>query len=189
MGNVMTSNVASITSIELRDAWANYHATLDEMRTLMETTPRYQQTPQHRAKAFHTLMEMQAMAYNFVIAPRMSHPRIYFQSGWQTDLYTLGQNCQDLLYGVIFLDGRQTYKLTGRMGDLAVFLLQVQNGIFGEQGVKVVGNYDLPIGSATRAHWISNASANCLKIFTMPTSLTKRPSRTAFAARHYSSAT
>jgi hypothetical protein len=138
----MTANPTSITSAELSDAWANYHATLDEMRKLMEATPRYQQTPQHRAKAYHTLMEMQAMAYNFVIAPRMSHPRIYFQSGWQTDLYTLGQNCQDLLYGVIFLDGRQTYRLTGRMGDLAVFLLQVQNGIFGERDVKVVGNYD-----------------------------------------------
>jgi len=130
------------TTTALTDAWAHYHATLDDMRKLLEATPRYQQTPQHRAKAYHALMEMQAMAYNFVISPRLDHPRIYFQSGWQTNLYTLGQNGQDLLYGLIFVDGRQTYRLKGRMGDIKVFLLQVQNGIFGEAGVKVVGNYD-----------------------------------------------
>jgi hypothetical protein len=138
----MSSNSPSATSGVLQDAWREYHATLDQMRQLMESTPRFRETPQHRAKAFHTLMEMQAMAYNFVISPRMDHPRIYFQSGWQTNLYTLGQNGQDLLYGLIFVDGRQTYRLTGRMGDIAVFLLQVQNGIFGGAGVKVVGNYD-----------------------------------------------
>ena len=138
----MTNDSNSPTSAVLQDAWRDYHATLDQMRQSMEATPRFVETPQHRAKAYHTLMEMQAMAYNFVISPRMDHPRIYFQSGWQTNLYTLGQNGQDLLYGLIFLDGRQTYRLTGRMGDIAVFLLQVQNGIFGEAGVKVVGNYD-----------------------------------------------
>jgi hypothetical protein len=138
----MPNNSTSATSGVLQDAWREYHSTLEQMRLLMEATPRFIETPQHRAKAFHTLMEMQAMAYNFVISPRMDHPRIYFQSGWQTNLYTLGQNGQDLLYGLIFVDGRQTYRLTGRMGDIAVFLLQVQNGIFGGAGVKVVGNYD-----------------------------------------------
>jgi hypothetical protein len=138
----MTTAGTRITTAALSEAWTEYHATLDEMRKLLEATPRYQQTPQHRAKAYHALMEMQAMAYNFVISPRMDHPRIYFQSGWQTNLYTLGQNGQDLLYGLIFVDGRQTYRLKGRMGDVKVFLLQVQNGIFGEAGVKVIANYD-----------------------------------------------
>ncbi|HEX5806481.1 MAG TPA: DUF1214 domain-containing protein [Macromonas sp.] len=126
----------------LRDAWAEYHATLEHMRQLTEASAPFQGNAQHRAKAYHTLMEAQAMAYNFVIAPRMSHPRIWRNIGWQTDVYTLGQNCQDLIYGVLFVDGRQTYRMKGRMGDLKVFLLQVQNGIFGEPDVKVQGNYD-----------------------------------------------
>lgn len=126
----------------LREAWAHYHATLDELRLQMEATPRFQQTPQHRAKAYHTLMELQAMAYNFVIAPRLTHPRIYVNSGWQTDQYTLGQNGQDFLYGVIFVDGTQDYRLHGRMGDISLFLLQTHNGVFGEAGVNITGNYD-----------------------------------------------
>src|SRR5262249_26928337 len=126
----------------LTGAWAEYHATLEEMRLLIESTPRFQDTPQHRAKAYHTLMEMQAMAYNFVIAPRMTHPRIYRNCGWQTDQFTLGQNGQDLVYGVFFVDGRQTYRLSGSMGDIKVFLLQVLSGVFGEPGVRNVSNYD-----------------------------------------------
>lgn len=126
----------------LREAWAHYHATLEELRLQMEATPRFQQTPQHRAKAYHTLMELQAMAYNFVIAPRLTHPRIYVNSGWQTDQYTLGQNGQDFLYGVIFVDGHCDYRLRGRMGDISLFLLQTHNGVFGEAGVNITGNYD-----------------------------------------------
>lgn len=127
---------------ELAKAWSTYHATLEELRLIMERTPRFQDTPQHRAKAYHTLMEMQAMAYNFAVAPRMRHPRIYVNCGWQTDLYTLGQNGQDFLYGVTFLDGRHRYRLKGRMGAISLFLLQTLNGLFGEEGVKATGNYD-----------------------------------------------
>lgn len=129
-------------SPQLNEAWFAYHAALDEMRQQMEATPRFQQTPQHRAKAYHTLMEMQAMAYNFAIAPRMLHPRIFVNCGWSTDMYTLGQNGQDFLYGVAFVDGAQTYRLKGRMGDISLFLLQTLNGLFGEPDVKVDGNYD-----------------------------------------------
>jgi hypothetical protein len=131
-----------MASLSLNDAWADYHVTLEEMRQLMEATPRFQDTPQHRAKAYHTLMEMQAMAYNFAIAPRMSHPRIFVNCGWQTEMYTLGQNGQDFLYGVVFVDGKQTYRMKGRMGDITLFLLQTLNGLFGEKDVKADGNYD-----------------------------------------------
>jgi hypothetical protein len=127
----------------MQQAWHEYHATLEEMRLLLESTSRYQRTPQHRAKAYHVLMEMQAMAYTFAISPRMSHPRIFFNTGWQTDIYTLGQNGQDFLYGTVFLDGRQTYRMTGRLGDISVFLLQTLSGLFGEPGVKATGNYDM----------------------------------------------
>jgi hypothetical protein len=72
----------------------------------------------------------------------MTQPRIFRNTGWQTDLFTLGQNGQDLVYGVTFLDGRQTYRLTGSMGDVKVFLLQVLSGVFGEPGVRNVSNYD-----------------------------------------------
>jgi hypothetical protein len=39
-----------------------------------EDSPRFKDFPQHSAKAYHTMMEALAMAYNFAIAPRMHHP-------------------------------------------------------------------------------------------------------------------
>jgi|SRR5450631_1104348 len=57
-------------------------------------------------------------------------------------MFTLGQNGPDFLYGVAFVDGRQTYRMRGRMGDISLFLVQSLNGLFGEKDVKAVGNYD-----------------------------------------------
>lgn len=127
---------------ELQKAWARFQATVDEARRKMENTPRFRDTPQHRASAYHTLLEAQAMAYNFAVAPRMQHPRVQVNTGWQTNMYTLGQNGMDFFYGVMLLDGRQTYRLSGRMGDIKLFLLQVISHLPGHPDSKTVGNYD-----------------------------------------------
>lgn len=126
----------------LEKAWARFQQTVDEMRVKMEQTPRYRDNPQNRAKAYHTLAEAQAMAYNFAVAPRMRHPRIQINTGWQTHFYTLGQNGMDFFYGVMFLDGRQSYRLSGRMGDIELFLLQVISHLPGHPDSKTIGNYD-----------------------------------------------
>ena len=71
---------------------------------------------------------------------------VFFQHGpaclWQSDVYTHGQNGADFLYGAMFVDGRNTYRLTGRMGDLSLFLLQTHYGFPGDPDFKYMGNYD-----------------------------------------------
>ena len=63
---------SNLTTSALSKAWASYYAAIDEMRALIEATSRYQKYPRGRAKAYHVMMAMQAMTYNFAIAPRMS---------------------------------------------------------------------------------------------------------------------
>jgi len=140
----MTTNTigAGALSTALQKAWARFQATVDEGRVKMESTPRFRDTPQHRASAYHTLLEAQAMAYNFAVAPRMRHPRVQVNTGWQTHFYTLGQNGMDFFYGVMFLDGRRTYRLSGRMGDIKLFLFQVISHLSGHPQSKTVGNFD-----------------------------------------------
>lgn len=156
-------------SPRLLQPWRRFQATVDEVRIKMENTPRFRDTPQHRASAYHTLLEAQAMAYNFAVAPRVRHPRIQINTSWQTNFYTLGQNGMDFFYGVMFLDGRRTYRLSGRMGDIKLFLLQVISHLPGHPESKTVGNYDFAqhgihehqdfefVMSATRreGHWIA----------------------------------
>jgi hypothetical protein len=130
-------------SPELKGAWERFNAAQNEVLGWMEQTDRFKTVPQHRAKAYHTMIEALAMAYNFAVAPRMSHPRLFVNTGWQTDMYTLGQNAPDLFYVTAFLDGKQTYRLTGTYGDCVLILAQVINHLSGHPDSKAIGNYDL----------------------------------------------
>ena len=141
----MNANLTMATNsvhTPVQAAWARFQAMADEMRVKMESTSRFRDNPQNRAKAYYTLLEAQAMAYNFVVAPRLDHPRIQVETGWQSHFYTLGQNGMDLYYGVAFLDGKRSYRISGRMGDLRLMLLQVLSGLPGRPESKTVGNYD-----------------------------------------------
>lgn len=136
-------NSGETASTTLAAAWQRFHAAQQEALRWMEETPRFKDVPQHRAKAYHTLLEALAMAYNFAVAPRLYHPRLQINTGWQTEFYTLGQNCPDFFYIVTFLDGRQTYRLRGRFGDNVLILLQVLNHLAGHPDSRAIGNYDL----------------------------------------------
>ncbi len=132
-----------IPSAALKAAWDRYRAVQEEVRELMEATPRFKNNPQDRAKAYHTLLEAMAMSYNQAIAPRMFHPRIYSNVAWQTDIYTLGQNGPDLYYATTYLDGKLDYRLSGRYGDIVLILAQVVNHLSGHPDSRVIGNHDL----------------------------------------------
>ena len=45
----------------LTDAWKSYIAALDEMRKMLESQPRFD-NKEHQAKAYHVMMEIQAMS-------------------------------------------------------------------------------------------------------------------------------
>jgi hypothetical protein len=124
-------------------AWSRYIQTLDRMRQELEGSDRFKDHPEDRAKAFHTLMEMQAMAYNFAIQPRLAEPRLFRNETWATNIYSLGQNGPDTDYRMAFLDGTQVYRLTGHVGDTQLTLIQMFNGLFGEPVFQSRGSYDL----------------------------------------------
>lgn len=126
----------------LDQAWQHYHQTLDVLRRDLEATPRYG-NPDHRAMAYYGLLEAQAMVYNWVIAPRLDNPRVFSHTNWNTYLYTLGQNNPDSAHAMFTLDGRYTYRLKGRVGDLKVMAMKVYDTMLGQPDTKDIGDYDL----------------------------------------------
>lgn len=148
---------------ELQQAWNSYYGALEEMRLTIENTSMFE-NPQNRAKAYHALMELQAAAYNYMIAPRMTNPRILTNTILNTDLFTLGLNGPDAYYGVTFLDGRQTYQLKGRLGDAGFFSVVVQNSPGGDSlgslksnNMEIArdGSFEIQIGGRkASANWI-----------------------------------
>ena len=131
-----------LTNSVLAKSWDDFHAAQQEVLGWMTESERFKTVPQHRAKAYHTMMEALAMVYNFAVAPRMTHPRLQINTGWQTDFYTLGQNGPDLYYALTFLDGRQTYRLTGKYNDCVLILGQVIKHLSGHPESTVIGNHD-----------------------------------------------
>lgn len=136
-----TSTPAAASPV-LRKAWDSYYAALEEMRSTLENTSMFLE-PRYRAKAYHTMMEVQASVYNQAVAPRMATPRIHTNSGWHDDYYSMALVGPDWHYGHMYLDGAHTYKLTGQLGDNKLLLIQVTNKTLGMPGSETIGNYDL----------------------------------------------
>lgn len=126
----------------LKSAWDRFQATMEELRVAVEAAPQFDSAPDQRARAYHQLMEAQAMAYNFAVAPSFLHPRVYRMTAWQTDVYCSGGNGPDFNYGVVFLDGTQTYRLKVSINDSAMFLAQHNSALPGSPGSKMIANYD-----------------------------------------------
>ncbi|MFA5632716.1 MAG: DUF1214 domain-containing protein [Porticoccaceae bacterium] len=125
----------------LRDAWEEYQRTTEEMRELVESSDRFRNSPENRAKAYHGLIEAQAMAYNLALAPRVEYPVIHNRF-WYGDLYTLGGNSPDFYYGTLFLDGSREYRLTGNYGDYRMIIAQSFSHVLGHPDSKMLGNYE-----------------------------------------------
>ncbi|MET0987194.1 MAG: DUF1214 domain-containing protein [Steroidobacteraceae bacterium] len=126
----------------LKDAWSAYNAAVESARLAMEATPRFKERTDHRATAYYSLAEAQSMAYGFALATRMDHPIINTRS-WYHNSHTLGGTSADLYHVSAAVDGRHSYRLFGRVGDLKVLVMQVFNTILGGAGQKQVVNVDL----------------------------------------------
>ena len=136
-------SIASSDSTKmLQDAWRTYNAAVERARLAMEATPRFKDRTDHRATAYHSLAEAQSMAYGFAVAPRMDSPLINTRA-WYHDVHTLGGTSADLYHVCASVDGRHTYRLFGRVGDLKVLLIQVFNTILGGTGQKQLVDADL----------------------------------------------
>jgi Protein of unknown function (DUF1214) len=127
----------------LERALENFEQAGREARAMIEATPRFAESDEHRAQAYASLLEAKAMAYNLAVAPPGDAPRVHSQTSWHATWFSLGQSCGDFRYGAVVLDGRATYRLRGRLGELKLLLVQVQSHILGHPDVREIGNYDL----------------------------------------------
>lgn len=128
---------------ELQEAWTRLREVMDQGRAAVESTERFRASARNRTAIYRSLAQVQAMAYNFAIAPSVDHPRIFVNATYQTTLYTLGLACQDFFYGATYLDGRQRYRLTGRIGAAVWSAVQIQTGVMGDPASRNLGDFML----------------------------------------------
>jgi hypothetical protein len=131
----------STIDTELVSAWDYYVSAIEFTKQAVMETARFRDNPDHRAQGLAAVMGAQAMSYNFAFLPRANYPRVFGQTTW-SPIYTVGGASGNFLYGGVILDGKRTYRATGRMGDLKLFLIQVFDQVVGAQGFKSLRNYD-----------------------------------------------
>lgn len=137
-----TASLLAVHEGAAKKAWEEYYTSFKELTEYVEQSEQYAASPRQRARAYTALSEVQAIAYNFAVAPRLLHPRLFQNTSWQNDTYSIGGNGPDFLYKTVFLDGSQTYRLTGRANDSDLLLAQLNNALPGTPGSRVLANYD-----------------------------------------------
>lgn len=114
------------------EAWAYYKSALETTRQLLVDAPQYQLSQMARTQAHLYLQQVQATAYNTIIAPRHDYPRLYTQHVWEPIYSWLAPN-PDFIYAYTTLNPRRTYRLSGRVGDAKMIILQLQSMLFGTE--------------------------------------------------------
>lgn len=126
----------------LETAWQKYYVAIKKTHDDILQSEQYKLSAQQRGMAYYSLLEAQALTYNFAMAPQLASPRIYKATSWQTELYTLGGNSADFQYGTVFLDGKLTYKLKGNMNDSKVLLADWAGSLPGSKAYTPPKSYD-----------------------------------------------
>jgi hypothetical protein len=125
-------------------AWQRYRQTLEDARvTLYEWE--LIADPAVRNAAHYGFHQIQANAFNMVIAPRQDYPSFQIHSFAEPMFYSWALNNPDFLYRMVYLDGARTYRIWGRRHDTLWLDFQVFSRFWSapESEMHVLANYDL----------------------------------------------
>ncbi len=108
-------------------AWRGYLEALDWARQFIFSRDLVER-PEVREAANHFLMQAQAAAYGWVMAPRVDYPRFHLGL-FEPMVWTFAFPSPDFRTRWAFIDGAQTYRIWGRRGDARFLDLQLMPSI------------------------------------------------------------
>jgi hypothetical protein len=97
----------------VQKAWESYLDTLEQTRRFLYTRT-FSERPAIQNSAAEVMMQLQAVAYAWVIAPRVDYPRFYVHTMFEPMVGTWGATAPDFRYRAAFIDGGQTYRIWGK---------------------------------------------------------------------------
>jgi hypothetical protein len=123
-------------------AWAAYREGVEEVRRMILSHP-FASGPRERAEAQYLLQQLQAEAFNFTVAPRPDFPRFY--TLFEPLTHTWGVPNPDFSFSRTYLDGRRTYRISGKRNPSLFILMQSINGhlTLPPEELKFLGAYDM----------------------------------------------
>jgi hypothetical protein len=108
-------------------AWRNYLDALEWARRFIFTRE-FSDHDRVRRAANQFLMQVQAVTYYWVMAPRVDYPRFYLNL-FEPMVWNWAQPSADFRYRWGFIDGTQTYRIWGKRSNSLFLDIQVQPSI------------------------------------------------------------
>lgn len=137
-------SVPTVQAADLQDAWAQYYAAIDEVRTNFEASPAFNLDNAHRAGAYQLLQAIVAGNMNGVIGGGDgSHPHIRLVL---SPSIKLGVDNPDTFYrgaSVSNPDGESVYRIWGNRGTASDWLLELFYGPDPNGAIAVFEDEDL----------------------------------------------
>jgi hypothetical protein len=128
----MTGSTSAAASSSTDDEdWKDYLKGLSEVRSMIFGHS-FASCPEDRPGAHYLFQQVQAVAFNRVMAPQTDYPRFYTHGQLEPMTYSLGGGCADIQYRQAFVDGAKRYRIWGRLGSAHLSLIQVMDGYWGE---------------------------------------------------------
>lgn len=144
---------------ELSRAWHDFREQTEELRRKIFGHPYAKD--EDLPGAMYLFEQMQAIAFNRIMAPRGNYPRFYLSGMGEPMTYTMGGASSDMMHRQAFLDGRRTYRITGRRGTASLQMLQLMTGYWGDPPERItVKSYPFDeLEFAADGHFVMTASA------------------------------
>lgn len=127
---------------KMGDAWSRYQEGVERLRQRLLALD-IARDEAGRAYAHRLLLEAQAAAYNLVVSIDPRRPCFQSNSVFSPGLYDWLLPNPDFLYRYTFLDGRGTYRITGKRGGSAFLDVQTIAGFFGDPDLKLLESHRL----------------------------------------------
>lgn len=123
-------------------AWKSYFDELNRIRDELYRHP-YAASIEGRAGADYLIQQIQAAAFNVTFGPNQASPRFFGNLLFDPGVYSWTSPGADYLYRKAFVDGRGTYRITGKRRNSALFTFQIMAAYWNEppEEMRNIGNY------------------------------------------------
>ena len=128
-------------SPQLDAAWLSFWNDFAECRKVIFGNPFYDYSPQTRTQGHNLLFQMLSIAYQVVIEPRQLYPTVnHFALSPST---SWGGPSPDSAFQLIFLDGRESYRLWGQRNTVRHVTIGTYRGFPGDADSSQLGFYEV----------------------------------------------
>jgi hypothetical protein len=127
-------------------AWRTWLDALEASRRLI-FAPDFGLHPQMRNEANEFLIQAQAAAYSWVMAPRVDYPRFYVNTILEPMVGTWTGPCPDFRYRLAFVDGAQTYRIWGKRSNSRFLDIQLapSTGAVDDEAFRKLPTFPYPV--------------------------------------------